>query len=399
MKILIVAPVPFFVDRGTPMRILEESLALEKKDIDITIVTYHLGRDIKTIAPETKIKISRVHRLLFWYNKKEAGPDWQKIILDIFLIWKTFRNVFLKKPDIIHAHLHEGVLAGWIVKNIFFWRKIKLVADFHGGLASEMKSHGYLKRGFLEKIFIFLENTIFSLGDSIIVSSEELRDNIIKKIPAKGGQGNKKITVILDGVDLNKYKTQRNLSANLKEKEYKDSNKLKVIYSGAFVKNKGIDLFLNSILEISKKNLDNIRFILAGGPIENIKSFIKSNNLEKIVKIVSPLDYKDLPEVNKMGNIAIDPKTSEVGQASGKILQYMAAGLPVICFDRKNNRKYLREAGYYISEKSSEKITESILYFLKNPKRIALMSKISRERAKDFSWEKSADQIINIYKK
>jgi len=41
-----VAPVPFFVDRGTPMRILEESLALERRGVEVNIVTYHLGRNI-----------------------------------------------------------------------------------------------------------------------------------------------------------------------------------------------------------------------------------------------------------------------------------------------------------------------------------------------------------------
>ena len=37
---------PFFVDRGTPMRILEEALALERKGCEVNIVTYHLGRNI-----------------------------------------------------------------------------------------------------------------------------------------------------------------------------------------------------------------------------------------------------------------------------------------------------------------------------------------------------------------
>lgn len=380
-----VAPVPFFVDRGTPMRILEESLALEKKGMDITIATYHLGRDIKTVAPKTKIKVSRVHRLLFWYNKKESGPDWQKIILDVFLIWKTLRNAFLKKPKIIHAHLHEGVLIGWVVKKILFWRKIKLVADFHGELVSEMRSHGYLDGGFLKGVFSFLEKVIFSFGDWTVASSGELKDRIYK-INKKNNT-----SVVLDGVNLENYKTKVAVDKN--------RNELRVIYSGAFVKNKGIDLVLDSILDIYKKNITNIKFILAGGPFENISNFIKKNNLEKIVQVISPLDYKKLPEVNQMGDIAIDPKTSEVGQASGKIIQYMAAGLPVICFDRKNNRKYLGEAGFYILEKSSKKITQSILHFLENSDKIDAMSVISKKRAEGFSWEKSSEKIIEIYNK
>jgi hypothetical protein len=120
MKILVVAPTPFFSNRGTHIRILEEALALEKLGHDITIATYHIGRDIDTQI-NTRIDVRRIRRLLFWYKKLEAGPDWQKIILDIMLIRKVFYLARTQRPDIIHGHLHEGVLIGWIIQKIFFW--------------------------------------------------------------------------------------------------------------------------------------------------------------------------------------------------------------------------------------------------------------------------------------
>ncbi|NCO98356.1 glycosyltransferase family 4 protein, partial [bacterium] len=82
MKILVIAPTPFFSDRGTHIRILEEALALEKLGHQVTIVTYHIGKDINTEI-DTKIDVRRIRRLLFWYKKLEAGPDWQKVLLDI----------------------------------------------------------------------------------------------------------------------------------------------------------------------------------------------------------------------------------------------------------------------------------------------------------------------------
>ena len=379
-----VAPVPFFVDRGTPMRILEEALALERRGVWVDIVAYHLGRNIEEIDKNSKIRVYRIVRLLFWYTKKEAGADWQKVILDILLIWKTAKVVLLKKPEIIHAHLHEGVLIGWVVKKIFFWRKIKLVADFHGELVSEMESHGYLQGGVIKKIFVFLENFIFKLGDFTITSSGELRDRISKILK------NNNIEVVLDGVDIKKYD---------KIEGVQNEGILNFIYSGAFVSNKGIDILLEAILMVSKSGVSGVRFILAGGPLSNIQEFIESNNLSEITKIISPLNYADLPKVNKMGNVAIDPKTSKVGQASGKILQYMAAGLPVICFDRENNRNYLGGAGYYVKDFSSQGLFEAIIYFLNNQDKIKSMSQIAIEEINNFTWDSSGERIINIYKK
>jgi len=56
--------------------------------------------------------------------------------------------------------LHEGILIGWIIQKIFFWRKIKLVGDFHGSLTKEMISHAYLKTGILNKLFSWIENLL-----------------------------------------------------------------------------------------------------------------------------------------------------------------------------------------------------------------------------------------------
>ena len=230
MRVLIVAPVPFFVDRGTPMRILEEALALERKGYNVEIVAYHFGREIFKLAKGTKIKVRRIPRLLFWYKKEIAGPSWFKIILDVLLIGKIIQIIFKFKPEIIHAHLHEGLLAGWLARQIFFWRKIKVIGDLHGSLTQEMLSHGYIKNIFLQKIFIGLENKIVKLGNWIIVSSIELKKIVEKK------RNSKKITVVWDGVNLENYKISKRQKNNT-------GNKKTIIYSGAFVSNKGINIF------------------------------------------------------------------------------------------------------------------------------------------------------------
>ena len=58
-KVLVVAPTPFFADRGTHIRILEEALALEKLDYDITIATYHIGKDV-----HNEVKTKREFRMI-----------------------------------------------------------------------------------------------------------------------------------------------------------------------------------------------------------------------------------------------------------------------------------------------------------------------------------------------
>lgn len=389
-RILVIAPTPFFSDRGTHIRILEEALALEKRGHQITIATYHIGRDVSSEV-STKIDVRRIRKLLFWYKKLEAGPDWQKIILDLMLIRKVFNLARVGKPDVIHAHLHEGVLIGWIVRKLLFWRKMKLVADFHGSLTKEMISHDYLKGGVLKKIFPVFEKFIDNLGDFAITSSWENTEEI-KKIRRDG-----KVETVLDGVNLDHYLKLPEKSEAKKETEL-PSDKIVVTYTGALVMNKGIRYLLEAIPLVLNFSQD-VFFVIAGFPIEGARRYVKENKLEEHVRLINPLNYFDLPKILAASDIGIDPKDSSTCQASGKILQYMAAGLPVVCFDRANNRKYLGEGARYASGISSGGIAREILHFLKNREEISEKGKIAKERAKNFGWDRSGKKIEEIYGK
>lgn len=388
-RILVIAPTPFFSDRGTHIRILEEALALEKRGHVLTIATYHIGKEINQEI-KTKIDVRRIRRLLFWYKKLEAGPDWQKILLDIMLIRKAFHLARTQKPDIIHAHLHEGVLIGWLIQKLLFWRNIKLVADFHGSLTKEMISHSYLRGGILKSIFKSLEKFIDNLGNYVIASSQENAVEIdeIRK--------DKKIKIVLDGVNLDNYK---NLSTRIEaKKEFElPTDKLIVAYTGALVPNKGIQ-YLFDALALANKQALNVFFVIGGFPIEQIQDFINKNNLKNKVRLINPLNYFDLPHLLNACDVAIDPKDSSVRQASGKILQYMAAGLPIICFDRPNNRQYLDDGAFYSQDISGEGICEGIKYFLSKPEEIETLGNINKKRAENFSWDASAKKIDEIYK-
>lgn len=390
MKILVIAPTPFFADRGTHIRILEEALALEKRGHKITIATYHIGKEIDQDV-DTKIDVRRIKRLLFWYKKLEAGPDWQKIILDVMLIRKAFYLARTQRPDIIHGHLHEGVLIGWIVKKVLFWRKIKLVADFHGSLTKEMASHSYLRGGILRKIFFEIEKWIDNLGDEAITSSEENSKDIVKI------RKSHEVVTVLDGANLSYYEKLSDKNELKKELEL-PLDKIIVTYTGAMMFNKGVEYLLGAILEVLNKN-KNIYFVVAGFPAEDVLRFVQEKNLGNDVRVISPLNYFEMPKLLMASDVGVDPKDSSTMQASGKILQYMASGLPVVCFDRPNNRTYLGDGGEYAREISVSGLAESILSLIGDLQKINFKGQLNKQQIKNFSWDISAEKIERIYLK
>lgn len=389
MKILVVAPIPFFVSRGTPIRILEESLALERLGHSVTIASYHIGSEIPSKV-STSIDIRRIRRWIFWYKKTEAGADWQKILLDIMLIRKVFSLARKTKPDVLYGHLHEGALIGWFVQKVFFWRKMLLVGDFHGGLTSEMASHGYLKKSVLFWLFGSLERWINGLGDAAVTSSWENTRNInrhrSKKNPAQ---------TLLDGAD-----TSRNIEISLDERR-RIRKKWGIpeegfvfVYAGALIPNKGIEPMMQGIRLFFKKGRS-AHFALAGSPVGYAKELARNLGLEKRISLISPLDYFDLPELLGVCDAGIDPKDSSLHQSSGKILQYMAAGLPVVCLDRKNNRNFLEEGGLYCGE-GAEGFARGFSLCIENLQEGRKKGEMNRKRVRKFSWDASARKMEAI---
>ena len=387
MKVLVVAPTPFFSDRGTHIRILEEALALEKRGHEVTIATYHIGQDIPQ-SLSSHIDVRRIRRLLFWYKKLEAGPDWQKIILDLLLIKKTLFLARTKRPDIIHAHLHEGVLIAWMVQKLLFWRKIRVVADFHGSLTKEMVSHNYLRASGLTRLFQWVEHRIDNMGDAAVTSSWNNAEEIGKV------RKNGTVEVLLDGTRLSMFEGLPTKD-EIRKRYAVPTDALVVTYTGAFIKNKGVRYFLDAVPLLCEK-YPNTHFVLAGFPVDQIEEYLARPVIREHVTVISPSPYFDLPQILKMSDIGVDPKEEATREASGKTLQYMGAGLPVACFDTVNNREYLGEGGSYADETTGQGLARAIIALTDVVLR-ERMGNINRQRATVFSWEKSAEKVEKIY--
>jgi len=373
MKILMIAPTPFFSHRGTHIRIFEEARALEARGHEIKILTYHVGDDIHKYV-ETDIDVRRIRRWLFWYQKTAAGGggDWQKVILDLFLIRKVLWMTFFWKPDVIHGHLHEGVIIGRITQLLFFWRRsLRLVADFHGSLVGEMRSHGYFKESLVTRFFKYIEYRISRMGNAAIVSSADNVDKI------RDARTDRLAYHIFDGVDLANYGSLHTEKRQLRDKYGIAEEKTVIVYTGGLVHNKGVQNILDAAAHLAEdRHAKDLHFVIGGDAGGWVEKFVEVKNLQNIFTVIYPLNYFNLPQINALADIAIDPKNMQSKQASGKILQYGAAHTAIICADRKTNRAYIGEAGIYIEKLTARSLADKIL-------NVANDSSMQRKKASD----------------
>ena len=104
-RIQMIAPTPFFADRGCHVRILGEVRALQAAGHRVTVCTYHHGREVEGIHT---VRIPPVPG----YRKLSAGPSHAKYLADPLLLLRCLREARRERPDVIHGHLHEGALIG-----------------------------------------------------------------------------------------------------------------------------------------------------------------------------------------------------------------------------------------------------------------------------------------------
>jgi glycosyltransferase involved in cell wall biosynthesis len=266
---------------------------------------------------------------------------------------------------------------------------MKLVADFHGSLTKEMVSHSYLRAIGFMKFFEIIEHWIDTLGDAAVASSWDntARINALRK--------NKPAQMLLDGTRLSMFDSLPE-GALIRAGYHIPEGQVVISYTGALIPNKGIKLLLDAIPHVCAR-FSEAHFVIAGFPVDQIAEYTAQDIFKKRVTVISPLAYFALPKVLKMSDIGVDPKESTTRQASGKMLQYMGAGLPVVCFDTENNRQYLADGGTYASAVTPLGIAEALGELISSRALREKNGAINRKRAEAFSWESSAEKLENIY--
>jgi glycosyltransferase involved in cell wall biosynthesis len=382
-NILMIAPTPFFADRGCHKRIYEEARELQRRGNRVVVCTYHIGRDIEGIETERIINIP-------WYKKLEAGPSWHKFYLDLLLFFKCFGVSLREKPDIFHGHLHEGALIAKVLGWLF--RK-PMVFDAQGSLTGEMQDHGFLgSKGIRYRFFRWLESLIYRVSDRMIISSNQAYDLLLKNFSINRD----KARPIIDGVDIERFKPQHP-AEGLREKWHLPPHKHIVIYIGLLTKYQGAEYLLESLKQLLKLRKD-VHFLIIGFPLQPYKSLAEKEGLQEYMTFVGKIPYDELPKYLSMAEVAISPKIS-LTEGNGKLYDYMAMGIPSVVFESGVNREILGGLGFYATMSNARAFAERVDRALKLQKeeKEKLKEKLRKRAEQLFSYHMRGKEIVEVY--
>lgn len=243
---------------GPSNAIIDNSLALIKSGFKVDILTYDNKKNY--YLNNKKIKV---------INK---GPAYGRFTFSLNLLFWIIKNK--KKYDlfIIHGIWHFSTLiARFILKNKYF-------VFIHGGLDPYFAKEFF--KCLKKKIYWTLIEKKNLLNAKAILLTGNMEKNQLKKTFVETNGLIKKIVnygiskpIVNKKIALKKF---NNKFAKLKNKKF-------LLFLGRFHKKKGCDTLLNSLINISKKNIK-INILMAGPNSEykqKMKKFSQINGLDK----------------------------------------------------------------------------------------------------------------------
>lgn len=172
-----------------------------------------------------------------------------------------------------------------------------------------------------------------------------------------------------------------------------------LLYVGRLEKKKNIGRMVTAFVLIKEKYPD-LKLVLAGAggnQFDEIKQIIADNKLESEVIITGYVAHEDLAAIYNHAEIFLFPTLYE--GFGLPILEAMASGVPVITSNQAPHTEVGGEAAIYAETGSPESLADGIMKILNDTELKQSLKEKGLLRVKEFSWRKTAEEILKIVKK
>lgn len=301
---------------------------------------------------------------------------------DCFFKVLKFRK-FLKrrKVDIVESVFFDSIFVGVITARLAGVKKV----------VTCRRDMGFWYSRLMLKWFLFFN----CLTDSILVNS-----NAIKKfVGSQERVSSDKIDVICNGIDLDRFESTGHVDLLKEYPNIKKCDKIVGIVGNCNRHVKRFDLFVMGISEVVKHNKD-VKFVVVGdGKLKH-----------KIMSLADKLNVKDyliwvgrknnpIPYVK---NFSIGVITSDSEGFCNAILEYMAAGLPVVATNVGGNPELVDDgkSGFLVPADDQHAFADRILQLLSDEELASKMglegARLVRER---YSWDAKVKEYEAFYQR
>jgi len=370
-----IAACPFPWPRGTPIRIHRIAEAVARRGHAVHVVTYHLGEDLA----DPPFVVHRI-RDVPAYRRTAPGPTVRKLFqLDPMLAGLLRRLHQEIRFDLVHAHHYEGLLVA-----SHALRATPIVYDAHTLLASELPTYPLgLPRRCIRAVAPWLDRHLPRRADRIIAVSEAIR----KALTTRGASAPERVHVIPSGVEWQRFPADPGTTPDGRT----------VIFTGNLAPYQGVNLMLEAFARLHARRAD-VRLMIVTD-----SSFTPFEPLAQQLGVLAAVDlrratFAQQPALLAAATVAINPRVRCDGIPQ-KLLNYMAAGLPIATFESSSGPLRHEVTGLCVPDGDTAAMADALERLLTDRALARTLGDAAREQARrEFSWEQVAARVEQVYR-
>jgi glycosyltransferase involved in cell wall biosynthesis len=366
MRILMIAPEPFFEPRGTPFSEYHRIRALIELGHTVDLVTYPFGRDVA--LPGLRVFRSARPPLMTGIG---IGPSWKKLPLDAALFAAAARRALTGKYDAVHSHEEGSWFGVWLAALL----RVPHLYDMHSSLPQQLTNFAYSRSRLVKAVFSALERFVVRRSRVVIVICPQLEevvrgiDTAVPSVLIENAPGSGDTPVEGSGAAV-----RRSLGIA-------DGTPL-VLYTGTFEAYQGLDLLFTSMRPVMAARPD-ARLVLAGGQPEQIEAARRQAEAAGIARAVifaGQRPAEEIPAYLDAADVLVSPRSLGTNTPL-KIYQYLRAGRPIVATRLLTHTQVLDDDVAFLTDATPEAFGQGILAAIGDPDRARAVGARARHLA------------------
>jgi glycosyltransferase involved in cell wall biosynthesis len=367
VRILMLAPEPFFEPRGTPFSEYHRIKALGELGHHVDLVTYPIGRDVE--LPNLRIFRSLRPPLV---RKVRIGPSLTKVVLDALMLLTIVRRVWSEKYDAVHSHEEMGIVGVWLAR----WLRIPHLYDMHSSLPQQLSNFKYSKSRSLRALFNWMEDQMVHKSDVVITICQELQDTV----KAMGAADRSLLIENVMGGDVDEPPSR---SPQDVRAAWGIANGAPLaLYTGTFEAYQGVDLLIDAIAIVAKRRPDARVLVVGGEPaqVDAARARAAAAGAAPIIIFTGQQPAKEIPGFVQAADLLVSPRIRGTNTPL-KIYSYLRSGRPIVATNLLTHTQVLTAEIAKLADPSAEAFASAILELIERPETRTRLAEAARKVA------------------
>jgi len=383
LKILMVAPQPFFRARGTPFSVLHRIRALCSAGHTVDLVTYPFGEDIEISG----LSIHRAGKPPFISDVK-IGPSVAKLALDVPIYFKTRTLLKNGSYDLIHSHEEAAFFCVGLSREF----ALPHVYDMHSSLPQQLDTFGSYNLAPIRRLFKYLEDRVLSSCVGVITICQDLADTAVQSC------GDTPHAMIENTADDREAfaKSDTDVRAMLGLE-----GKVVILYTGTFESYQGLDILMNA-MEILLSRCPIAHLVMVGGrpeQVERFKKIVGKLGISDNVSFTGTIPPSQIPSFQDSADMIVSPRSSGTNSPL-KLYGYLRSGRPLVATNMYTHTQVLDEDVALLVAPTPEGLAAGMQQLIDNPELAKTLGANAVQRAdKEYSDRAYIEKVVSFYEK